>query len=412
LSGVSIDHIVSLIIFLAAILLFVGLFGQIVQPAIIYQQNQGVATKCSDLLDDILLNPGSPSNWGQENSTPTGFGVQDPEFTQYQLSAFSLMRLSSATENLVEYDKTSPSIYYNNLTSGFGAFLLTPTDQALNYSTALTLLGINDTYGFQLVLTPDINVSVTVNHAHSPLNLAISAAGTGFPFAGASINYCFILVNLGQTEAQYPSYTIQNGVLTTNQQGIATVTFSNVTNANQVYAFIAYANLDGIEGVGYYTHISSTSQYVVPMLEDMSSHEIVLAHNYDLNDSGPAGFSLKYNATFVISTEDYTLNELSLGSPSSPGIVGTVTSGVGNPYPTISMPTSTTGILIVTYQTSLGEGGIVMMPWGVSSLAFPVTFGGNPQQQGWVATDMRQVTVNNVAYQAKLSLWSTQGAHR
>ena len=106
MSGVSIDHIVSIIIFLAAILLFVGLFGQMVQPAITYQQNQAVATKCSDLLDTMLLNPGSPSNWGQENSIPTGFGVQDPEFTEYQLSAFSLMRLSSATGNLVEYDKT------------------------------------------------------------------------------------------------------------------------------------------------------------------------------------------------------------------------------------------------------------------------------------------------------------------
>ena len=161
MSGVSIDHIVSIIIFLAAILLFVGLFGQIVQPAITYQQNQAVATKCSDLLDNMLLNPGSPSNWGKENSAPTSFGVQDPEFTQYQLSAFSLMRLSSATGNLVEYDKTTPNIYYNELTSGSGAFLLTPNAQALNYSTALTLLGINGTYGFQLTLTPDITVSIT-----------------------------------------------------------------------------------------------------------------------------------------------------------------------------------------------------------------------------------------------------------
>ena len=46
------------------------------------------------------------------------------------------------------------------------------------------------------------------------------------------------------------------------------------------------------------------------------------------------------------------------------------------------------------------------MPWGVSSLAFPVTFGGNPTGQGWVATDMRQVTIGGVAYQAKLGLWN------
>jgi len=396
-------------------MLFVGLFGQIVQPAITYQQNRAVATKCSDLLDNMLLNPGSPSNWGQENSTPTSFGVQDPEFTQYQMSAFSLMRLGSATGNLVEYDKT-PNMYYNSITAGFGASLLTPNAQALNYSTALTLLGINSTYGFQLTLTPDITVSITditANQAGSPLNLSISATGTGFPFAEASINYCLILVTLPLTDAQYPSYTIQNGIATTNQQGMAYVAFPTVTDPNQVYAFIVYAHLAGIVGVGYHTRVSSlsTDQYVVPIVQDMASQEVALAHNYDLNNSGPAGFSLKYNATFVISKQDYTLSELSLGSPNSQGIVGTVTSGIGNPYPSISMPTRTTGILIVTYQASQsegGKGGVVMMPWGISSLAFPVTFGGNPQQQEWVATDMRQVTVGNIAYQAKLSLWSYQ----
>lgn len=413
MSGVSVDHIVSIIIFLAAILLFVGLFSQIVQPAITYQQNQAVATKCSDLLDNILLNPGSPSNWGKENSAPTSFGVQDPEFTQYQLSAFSLMRLSSATGNLVEYQKTTPNMYYSEQTSGNGAFLVTPNAQALNYSTALTLLGINGTYGFQLTLTPDIAVSiadVTANQAGSPLNLTISATGTGFPFAGASINYCLILVTLAQTAAQYPSYAILNGAVTANQQGMAYKTFSSVTDdASQVYAFIAYAQLDGVVGVGYFIHDTTTSQYVVPIVQDMRSQTVALANNYDLNNSGPAGSSLKYNATFVISTDDYTLSELSLGFSSSPGLVGAVTSGVGNLYPTISMPTNSPGILIIPYQVNSTEGGIVMMPWGVSSLAFPVTFGGNPQHQEWVATDMRQVMIGNVAYQAKLSLWSTQG---
>jgi hypothetical protein len=409
LSSASIDHIVSIIIFIAAILLFIGLFGQTVQTAIVYQQHRAVATKCSDLLDNMLLSPGSPSYWGQANSTPTSFGLQDPEFTQYQLSAFSLMRLGASTGNTVEYDKTSPNTYYNEVTSGSGKYLLTPDAEALNYSSALTLLGINGTYGFQLALTPDVTVKITENNA-SPLNLSVSATGTGFPFANANINYCLILVTLGQTGAQYPEYTIQTGTNTTNQQGMRFLVFPNVTDANQIYAFIAYVHLAGIGGVGYRTSDSATDQYVVPILQDMGSQEVALAHNYDLNNSGPAGCSLKYNATFVISKEDCMFSELSLGSADNPDVVGTVTSGVGNPYPSIFLPTCTTGILIVTYQANSTEGGVVMMPWGISSLAVPVTFGGNPQQQEWVTTDMRQVMVGNIAYQAKLSLWSYQGA--
>jgi hypothetical protein len=82
MAGATIDHIVSTIIFLAAIVLFISLFGQTVQTALIYQQHRSTASKCSDLIDNMLLNPGSPIRWGQTNNAPTGFGLQDPEFTQ------------------------------------------------------------------------------------------------------------------------------------------------------------------------------------------------------------------------------------------------------------------------------------------------------------------------------------------
>jgi hypothetical protein len=142
---------------------------------------------------------------------------------------------------------------------------------------------------------------------------------------------------------------------------------------------------------------------LVPIVQDTASQEVALAHSYDLNNSGPQGCSLQYNATFLIQKEDYSLSELSLASNSTWGIV---TSGSGNPYPTLSLPSSTTGILIVTYQTSSNQGGIAFMPWGIGSLGFPVTFGGNPAGQSWVATDLRQVTIGGVAYQAKLGLWN------
>ena len=147
--------------------------------------------------------------------------------------------------------------------------------------------------------------------------------------------------------------------------------------------------MNGIEGVGYHTRVSSNSQYIVPIIENMTSQQVILAHNYDFDSSETMQSTLKYNATFVFSTEDYSLTTLSLGD-SSPGIVGTVSSGIGNPYPTVSLPTCTTGILIVTYQQAgSSQGGVVMMPWGINSLAFPVTFGGNPEGQNWVSTESR-----------------------
>jgi hypothetical protein len=97
MAGSTIDHMISVTVFLGAILLFISLFNQTLQTAILYQRHRNLATKCSDLIDNILLNPGIPLDCGMCNSTPTGFGLQDPEFMQYRLSPFSLMRLLSSS---------------------------------------------------------------------------------------------------------------------------------------------------------------------------------------------------------------------------------------------------------------------------------------------------------------------------
>jgi hypothetical protein len=93
----------------------------------------------------------------------------------------------------------------------------------------------------------------------------------------------------------------------------------------------------------------------------------------------------------------------------STGKVGKVNYGYGNPYGVVTIPTYNPGILIITYRKSAVEGGVILMPWGISSMAFPVTFGEDPIGKEWVATDIRQVLVNNIAYQAKLALWSLEG---
>ena len=144
----TLDHMVAVTVFLAATLLFIGLFNQTIQTATIYQQNRATANKASDLLDNILLNPGIPTNWGQNDENITGFGIQDPEFTQYKISPFSLMRLASTTQTPVYYPKTG--IEYNNITIGSKNFLLVSNNSALDYSTVSNLLGINNIYGFQL----------------------------------------------------------------------------------------------------------------------------------------------------------------------------------------------------------------------------------------------------------------------
>jgi hypothetical protein len=333
--------------------------------------------------------------------TWTAFGLQDPEFTQYTLSPFSLMRLNSSTGTPVYYEKTGMT--YSNTTVGLGNFLFMPLSDVVNYSSALRMLGINSTYGFQLTLTPIVTVSITEVQIN-PLNLSISISGVGFPLAHALVSYRLMPVSLDGTCPYYLTIPNQAGTVYTDEKGFASVDFPIVMNSSLTYAFVAYAQVGGLTGVGFYAHASSGSQRVVPFVDSLSTQKVILAHSYDVpNTAVGLPDILAYNATFIFLNEDFEFQEMTLA-----GSTGNVTSSSGYPFGVVTLPSYNPGILVIAYENGTA-GGVVMLPWGLGSLAFPVTFGGNPAEQEWVATDMRQVLINDVAYQAKLSLWSYKG---
>ena len=399
MSGVSIDHLVSIVVLVAAVLLFIALFNQTLLVAVNYQRNTSTAGECGNLLDSMLLTPGISTS-----GAPIEFGLQDPSLTQYQLNTFALMRLDPSSGATISYQKTG--LTYSEISTSPSNYLLHPTSDEINYSTALLLLGINDTYGFQLSLTPTISISITQTSTNnSPLSLALSVTGTGFPFAYAEVNYLLIPVSTGATYADFETIANQAGSVQTTSTGSASVTFSDFSpNPNLTYAFVAYAYLDGITGVGYYVPSSVGTQSVVPFFDPLSTQNAILAHSRDVPNTNSTAYTLYYNTTFILESQNYAIQETLLGS-SNPS--GSVTSGTGNSPAPITMSSNTQGILVIAYSNS-GNSGVVMMPWGFSALGFPMTFGGTPINQGWVATDLRQVQINGISYQAKLSLWSQQ----
>jgi hypothetical protein len=402
MTSATIDHMVSLTVFIAAILIFIGLFSQSMETGLTYQRHSTLSTKTSDLLDTILLNPGLPANWGQTDNASLGFGLQDPAYSQYIISSFSTMRLSSSTQPLVYYPRTNA--YFSNLTAGFGGYLHSPTAKIINGSVASKLLGINGTYGFQFSLSPTLTVIIQKVSVGSPLKLSVSVEGTGFPLANSPLSYNLITVN--QDSNNYPSYTVAAGTSVTDSVGSTQLSFQGINGDSQSYALIVYSYLNGLEGMGYYVNIpQSFNKTIVPLIDSFANRSILLAHGDSLGQqpSTPSVSQLSYNATFVILNEDYTLRQVQLNQFSATGelIYG---SGLGLDYAYLNVP-NIDGILIVTYKSSAGQYGLVLMPWGLGSLAFPLTFGGNPAGRDWIATDIRQVNVGGISYQARLGLW-------
>ena len=401
MSGVSIDHLISIVVLFVAVLLFIGLFNQTLSVAVDYQRNTSTARECGDLLDAMLLTPGIPPP-STTTDTPIAFGLQDPSLTQYQLSPFSLMRLDSSSEAPISYQKTD--LTYSTITTSPDNYLLYPYTDMIDYSTALALLGINGTYGFQLSLTPTVSISIAEVSA-SPLSLSVNVTGIGFRLANANVNYLLIPVLLDASYPDFETIAHQTGTVETNSVGSASITFSNFSpNPNLTFAFVAYAYLDGITGIGYYVPSPVGNQSIVPFLDPLSTQNVTLANSADVPNTSTNANTLFYNTTFILEGQNYAIQETLLGS-SNP--YGSVTSGPGNSPISISMGSYTSGILVIAYDNA-GNSGVVMMPWGFSSLGFSMIFGGTPLNHGWVATDLRQVQINGVSYQAKLSLWSVQ----
>ena len=402
MTGHTIDHLVATIAFIGAILVFTGLFTQSLQAAILYQQNRHVALKASDLLDNILLSPGYPYHWGERNTTLSCFGLQQPGAAGYAISSFALMRLTSLSGEPVEYPVGSGE-WYTNVSLGPGGYLFLPLSDAINYETAAMLLGVNGTYGFQLSITPIVNVSIT-EYQSNPLILKVEVDGPGFPLSGANLGY---YIYRTEKIGKYPTIELTTGTAQTNSAGVAYLNFP-FNGATETYSIVVHAGLGGLTGFGYYIHRTFTKGAgVLPFIVDYEEGKVYLAHSWDVHDTGTPVPTYFYKATFFVLNEDFEFQEWSIANST-----GQINYGGGGGlfyYGETTLPVAHPGFLLVTYKSGV-DYGMSIMPWGVGSpLAASILFGGVPAGNVWVASDLRHVTVGQLSYQAKILCWSMKG---
>lgn len=397
MAGATIDHMVSITVLVAALLLTMGIYNQMLASAFAYERNRQVAIKAVDIMDTICLCPGNPTDWGQNNSTPLGFGLQDPESAGYVLSPFSIMRLLSSGGEPVYYPKTN--MLYSNVSMGEGGYLLMPIADCINYTTAARLLGVNGSYGFQLSIMPTVKVSVSEVNAN-PLRLKVEVRGPGLALSGATLNY-YLYRAIENPGEDYPLIETFSGTNQTDSAGLAFLEFPTVGGSQCAYSIIVYAHLGGLVGVGYASYTTIENNHLIPFVEDFEDGKVLLAHSWDVNTFPPPVSALHYNATFLLLTEEFELRQIQIANSS-----GKVNYGEGKPFGRVQIPTSEAGILLVSYRRGdEDEYGMLMMPWGISTLGVSVAFGDAPSGREWVATELRQVIVNDMSYQVKLAVW-------
>lgn len=412
MAGSTIDHLIAMTVFIGALLIFLNLFNQTIQTAVLYQRHRSTATKCSDLLDNMLLNPGIPANWSLVgNVTLEGFGLQDPEFNEYRLSPFSLMRLLSYAGDKVYYNRTGK--WYSNVSWGFGGgyFLLGESD-CVNYSTVSKLLGIDGKYGFRLTITPVVNVTIVEDkRVSSHLRLNITVMGQNSPLGDANVEYMMFWADSASGNfVMNTTKTDAVGFVSLDFDGEGGLPEIDVSQNRTAYTFIARVSSGGLSGVGYLSReVVTKAGNIIPFIEDYENGVILLAHKWGKNDPGDeCQGALHFNAKYYVLPDNFSPIETGLLNATGQLLVNY---GAGKPYHIVRIPPEycdEVGFLVVTYWRAQ-EYGMVVMPWGVGTIGLSVVFGEDPSGKTWVATDIRQVLVAGVAYQAKLALWSLEG---
>jgi hypothetical protein len=109
---------------------------------------------------------------------------------------------------------------------------------------------------------------------------------------------------------------------------------------------------------------------------------------------------VNYNATFFVLTSDFQLQQVAIENSTGQLNYGS------KDYETTQIPASEVGILFITYRWA-NRLGSVALPWGINSLGVSLDFGtemgsGNSD---FIATEIRQVTVDGITYQMKVSTW-------
>jgi len=397
----TIDHLVATTILIVAFTLFMGLFGQVMHDALLYQFHMHLATKCSDTLDNMLLSFGD---------MPGVFGLGDYNLEPYTLDPYLVMRLLSASGPLVEYPPGS-GIKYSNITFGAGDYFLVPVGECIDYETAQELLGLKGMYGFRLSLTPIIRISfanIQIGSGGRSISFTVTVEGSGSPIANANVT-CRLLYASGVDKDGHLIIGLSNASRITNLNGEAQFTFNNV-DVSKNYVIVASARVGNLYGVGYiYKQALTSAGNVIPFIENMETGMIILAHSFDVKQYNNTG-AIFYNATyFTIDNSWNLINVQLLGNYS--GLLNYGSGSHGKTFNRTQIPEEYLGMpgFLVVFCRKGNEYGVTIMPWQVQSLSFNVEFGGNLYGWEWVATDVRHVLIGGVPYTAKLALWSLMG---
>ena len=399
-----IDYIAAALGIVLVFIAGVFFFTSAVTNGLAFSNQQNAAQQAENLLDYVLLTPGSPANWGQASSAPLALGLASPTSqTEYSLSQYSLMRLlvpnASATLNF-------KGVNYESVYLGGYDYISAPSSYFLNYSYAKTLLNITRAYEFRLTVRAALNVSISELSTSKYSVSVVSSSGS--PVVGANVMASLVYGISGKGSNPVPHVGISTATGTTGPQGTATLSFSVSPSGVGEYYVVAQVESGGLTGEGYH-YFNSASQPLTYILYNAGAPNQVTVVQHCAISTSPSCATDYINVSIAdLSDGANTQTQLTCNvTKINPGKGG----GDSGDNSTCK-GTILGGFIVVTSQRS-GKGpnsypAVQLFPIDFA-VGLATQFGGNPTGSPDAVTTSRVVLVAGISYVVSLVYWPDVG---
>jgi len=245
---ITLDNIFAFLILLLILITFMGYIIPSTYLSFTIVKEHQLEEVAQAVLDKVLLSPGIPGNWGDVLVVKSGdellsFGIQKAGGEPYELDIDKVLRIINVGEG-----QLPPSI-------------------RIDAWTIARLLGLENKYGFSIIITPALNISMeTLGHysfkgsvqVPSVVEITVKTP-EGRPAIGANATgiYAFIIIDKEHDEdISYVDHVYKTAVV--NLDGKARLDFTDflkaaeteVSNLQKSFsALIVYADYYGVRSV-------------------------------------------------------------------------------------------------------------------------------------------------------------------
>ncbi|HTY74957.1 MAG TPA: hypothetical protein VMD05_05250 [Candidatus Nanoarchaeia archaeon] len=272
----SIDTFLACTVIITATLIATGFLFSSMQTSINNTKDINKNSYLQSIAEQIITNPGSPTDWGASNLVPTDFGLARSTSNSYELDIDKVSRLNSQNYFSLQYADMLKASKLNNVALGISA------------SQVMSII-IQQTSDDNLKTTNSFNFTVSTNINSEPTNANLTA----YVFANNVLEN--ITADIQNTEVGVNNFAVQ--IPTNAEDNAMLVVFARASFDSRITSYGVYSFLSAAQEIAPSndTLVLTPINYTLSIMTNLS--DLTIQNGYILSFDHQQTLSLPENGS-------------------------------------------------------------------------------------------------------------------